>query len=249
MSVVLITGSSRNIGKALALRFAAAGHEVVVNARDAEQAQQVATEIERQGGRAIPLVADVTDTDAVEAMVAEAAAVFGPVGILINNAVLRVHQPLLSTTDQDWQRVLDVVLGGAFRCSRAVIAGMRQAGGGRIINIAGVSGQRGGIDRSAVVTAKSGLIGLTKALALELAPSAVTVNCVSPGLIATNRGSWTAEGEHDEAAAQYERVAAEIPLGRMGDMDEVAATCVFLASPEAGFITGQTIAVNGGLYL
>ena len=244
---VLVTGSGRNIGRDIALRFAREGCRVVVNARGPEQIEAVAEQIRSAGGAALAVAADVRDRRQVAAMVERAAAEFGGIDVLVNNAVVRVQKPLLETSEDEWRLVIDVALGGAFNCSQAVLPHMVEQGWGRIINLAGMSGQRGAANRVGVVSAKSGLIGMTKALAMEFGGRGITVNAISPGLIDTERGEWTAIG--DPNLQSYAHGAEGIPVGRRGLMSEISATCLFLCSEEAAFITGQTISVNGGSYM
>lgn len=249
MRTVLITGAGRNIGRHLAESFAAAGYAAVVNAHSSDAITEVAEGIEGSGGRALAIPADVRDPAQVEEMVEQATATFGGVDVLINCAVVRVTMPIEETSLEHWRLPQDVVLDGAFNCSKAVLGQMRERSWGRIINMAGVSGQRGSMHRIGTVTAKSGLLGFTKALARETASQGITVNAVSPGLIGTERGDHTSVGDPEEVAAHYAKRATEIPVGRMGRLEEVAAACAYLASDEAAYVTGQTLSVNGGLYM
>lgn len=235
MSVAMVTGASRNIGRATALALAAAGHDLLLVSRtDSAESKAVAEEVRALGVEAHVAVADVRSADAVRAAVAAV----GPIEVLVNNAAVRREQPFLEITDEDWHEVLDIVLAGAFHCSAAVLPGMISLGRGRIVNIAGVTGQTGAAARAHVVTAKAGVIGLTKALALEYAEHGITVNAVSPGLIDTVRPGVPAP-----------HVGKHIPVGRPGTPEEVAAAVRYLASPEAAFVTGQTVNVNGGIHL
>jgi NAD(P)-dependent dehydrogenase (short-subunit alcohol dehydrogenase family) len=247
MHTALITGSTRNIGRAIAERLASDGIGVVVNGRDPAQAEETAQAIRASGGRAIAAAGAITDPESVEEIVGRATTDLGPVDVLVNNAVRRYHAPIEGTDLEEWRRTLSIVLDGAMLCTRAVVPTMRERGWGRIVNIAGVSGQKGASSRAAVVTAKSGLIGFTKAIALETAADGVTVNTVSPGLIDTQRR--IPPGEEELAQAHYARELAQVPLGRFGALHEVCATVAFLCSDDAAFITGQTINVNGGLYI
>ncbi len=238
--VALITGSGRNIGRATALKFAGEGAHIVVNARSNEaEAEAVAREVREKGVKALAVIADVAKRDQVEAMVARAFAEFGRVDILVNNAAIRPHKPFTELTIEDWERVRGVVLDGAIYCTRAVIEGMVKNRYGRILFFTGDGAFTGGSGRAHVSAAKMGLVGLARSLASEFAAHNIRANVVSPGSIDTRR---------DNPEWYQGRVpsAAGIPLGRQGHVDEIAATCLFLASEDGGFITGQTIHVNGG---
>ena len=238
--VALVTGSGRNIGRATALKLAAEGAHVVVNSRaNQDEAEAVAREAEALGVKALAVLADVSRQDQVEAMVARALSEFGRIDILINNAAIRPHKPFRELTIQDWEAVRGVVLDGALYCSRAVIDSMVANRYGRIIFFLGEGAYAGGAARAHVSAAKMGLIGLGRSLAAEFAADNIRVNMVSPGSIDTTRANpdWY-RGRTPNAAG--------IPLGRQGTVDEIAATCLFLVSDDGGFITGQTIHVNGG---
>lgn len=238
--VALITGSGRNIGRATALKFAGEGAHIVVNARSNEaEAEAVAREVREKGVKALAIVADVAKRDQVEAVVARAFAEFGRVDILVNNAAIRPHKPFTELTIEDWEQVRGVVLDGAIYCTRAVIEGMVKNRYGRILFFTGDGAFTGGSGRAHVSAAKMGLVGLARSLASEFAPHNIRANVVSPGSIDTRR---------DNPEWYQGRVpgTAGIPLGRQGHVDEIAATCLFLVSEDGGFITGQTIHVNGG---
>jgi NAD(P)-dependent dehydrogenase (short-subunit alcohol dehydrogenase family) len=244
--VALITGATRNVGRAIALRLAAAGHAVVVNGRDADAVAEVVDEITSRGGRANAGVCDVTDPGAVREVVADATRALGPVTILVNSAVQRLEGPLLGTSLDDWRSCLAVTLDGAFTCAQAVLPGMREARFGRIVHLAGAAAQAGAAGRVAVVTAKSGVIGLTKAIAIEFGGDGITANAISPSRLASDRSHLTeAGGSANRDAAD----AASVPLGRLGTIEEVAATCAFLCSEEAAYINGHVVNVNGGSYV
>jgi 3-oxoacyl-[acyl-carrier protein] reductase len=240
--VALVTGAGRNIGRAIALALAEAGAAVVLNARtNRSEAEGVAGEIERAGGKAIALVADVTDAEAVRAMASAAAAHFGHLDILVNNAAVRAEQAFEQITLSDWRAVTSVILDGAFNCAQACLPHLRRAGGGVIINIGGLSAHTGAARRPHVVTAKAGLIGFTRALAHELAPDNIRVNTVTPGVMATPRPVGQPEPQH------HARLHALV--GRRGVPGDIAAAVRFLCGPGASFITGQNIQVNGGSFL
>jgi 3-oxoacyl-[acyl-carrier protein] reductase len=227
--VALVTGAGRNIGRAIALELAAAGAAVVANARSSRA--EVDAVAAATGGLAV--LADVTDPAAVERMVAQALERFGRIDILVNNAALRAVEPLERISYERWREVTGVILDGAWICARACLPHLR---GGSIVNIGGMSAHTGAAGRPHVVAAKAGLVGLTRALAHDLAAQDVTVNCVVPGLIETVRSS-----------PSVHRV--ESLLGRRGTPREVAAAVRFLAGPGARYITGQTLHVNGGGFL
>jgi 3-oxoacyl-[acyl-carrier protein] reductase len=238
--VALVTGSGRNIGRATVLKLAGEGANVVVNARsNQEEAQAVAEEARKLGVKALPVLADVSNKEQVDSMVNMALSEFGRIDILINNAAIRPHKPFTELTLQDWEYVRGVVLDGAFYCTRAVINSMVDNNFGRILFFTGDGAFRGGAGRSHVSAAKMGLVGFARGLASEFAPHNIRVNVVSPGSIDTSRANleWY-QGRPPDSAG--------IPLGRQGKVDEIAATCLFLVSEDGGFITGQTIHVNGG---
>lgn len=238
--VAMVTGAGRNIGRSIALELATEGTDVVVLVRSSrEEAEGVAEEVRSLGRRALVAVADVRDERAVGRVVVEAREDLGPVTVLVNNAAVRRERPFLALSLEEWQEVAGIVLDGAFVCSQAVLPDMVEAGWGRIVNIAGLTGQTGAANRAHVVAGKAGLLGLTKALALEYAADNITVNAVSPGLIDTAR-------EGAEPGHYGER---SIPVGRRGRPEEVAAMVRYLLSEEAAFVTGQTLNINGGLHL
>jgi 3-oxoacyl-[acyl-carrier protein] reductase len=238
--VALITGSGRNIGRATALRLAGEGAHIIVNARSNQaEADAVAEEVTALGVEAMSVLADVSQRDQVEAMVAKAIDRFGRIDILISNAAIRPHKPFKDVTLDDWKAVQGVVLDGAFYCTKAVIDGMVERQYGRILYFMGEGAFAGGAGRAHVSAAKYGLVGLARSLASEFAANNIRVNIVSPGSIDTSRANpeWYGGRPPD---------ASGIPLGRQGKVDEIAATCLFLVSDDGGFITGQTIHVNGG---
>src|SRR5438067_6936588 len=239
--VALVTGSGRNIGRATVLKLAAEGADVVVNARSNQaEADSVVQEAQALGVKAISILADLGNREQVEAMVARALSEFGRIDILINNAAIRPHKPFTELTVQDWEAVRGVVLDGALFCTRAVIGSMVANRYGRILFFTGEGAFAGGAGRAHVSAAKMGLVGLARSLASEFAASNIRVNVVSPGSIDTSRAN--PEWYHGRPPS-----ASGIPLGRQGTVDEIAATCLFLVSDDGGFITGQTIHVNGGV--
>lgn len=237
--VALVTGASRNIGRAIALDLAAGGAAVVVNTRRSrEAAEAVAREIESSGGAAMVAIADVTDEAAVNAMIDGAIARFGRLDILVNNAALRPAAKLGELSLAEYRAVLALILEAPFLCAKAALPHLRRGGAGAIVSIGGMTGHVGGSDRAHVAAGKAGLVGLTKGLARELAPDGITANCVVPGLIDTPR-------DHTPSA----HAALPSLLGRRGSTGEIAAMVRFLAGPNGRFITGQAIHVNGGAYM
>jgi 3-oxoacyl-[acyl-carrier protein] reductase len=239
--VALVTGASRNIGRATALALAEGGAAVVVNARvSADEARAVAAEIEARGGRALACVADVTSESAVNAMVEEALKRFGRLDILVNNAAVRGVSTIDAIDPAEFRRIAAIILDGAFICVKACLAALRASGQGAIVNVGGMSGHSGATGRPHVVAAKMGLVGLTRALAHDLAPDSITVNCVVPGLIETVRTAGS--GAHSAHKGEKH-------VGRRGRPEEIAAAIRFLAGPDARYVTGQDWHVNGGAYL
>jgi 3-oxoacyl-[acyl-carrier protein] reductase len=240
--VALVTGAGRNIGRGIALALAAGGAAVVVNARsNLKEAEAVAGEIERAGGNALAVTADVADADAVERMVATAVARFGRIDILVNNAAVRAEQAFEQMTLADWRAVTSIILDGAFNCVKACLPYLKQSGSGVIVNIGGLSAHTGAARRPHVVTAKAGLIGFTRALAHELAGDKIRVNTVTPGLMSAPRPAGQPEPQHHSLVHAL--------VGRRGLPDDIAAAVRFICGPGASFITGQNIQVNGGTFL
>jgi 3-oxoacyl-[acyl-carrier protein] reductase len=239
--IALVTGSGRNIGRATVLKLASEGAHVVVNARSNQaEADAVVREAQALGVKALAVIADVARRDQVESMVARAMSEFGRVDILISNAAIRPHKPFTELTMEDWEAVRGVVLDGAMYCTRAVMPSMVTNRYGRIVLFTGEGAFVGGKGRAHVSAAKMGLVGLARGLASEFAEHNIRVNVISPGSIDTSRANpeWY-QGRPPSATG--------IPLGRQGTVDEIAATCLFLVSDDGGFITGQTIHVNGGV--
>jgi 3-oxoacyl-[acyl-carrier protein] reductase len=241
--VALVTGAGRNIGRAIALALAADGASVIVNARvNHDEIDAVAREIVAAGGAADALLADVTDADAVKAMVGASIARFGRIDILVNNAALRRETAFERISQLEWRAVMSTILDGAFNCAQACVPHLRASESGTIVNIGGLTGHSGATHRAHVVAAKAGLVGLTRALAHELAADNVTVNCVSPGLIDTVRAGGSAVNP------AHHRTTVNA-LGRRGIPEEVAAAVCYLCGPGARYVTGQTLHVNGGAWM
>ncbi len=240
--VAIVTGAGRNIGRAIAKQLAAAGAAVVVNARKNQaEAEAVVKEIEAAGGKAIAVLADVADPAAVESMAQAALKAFGRIDILINNASLRKEQPIDKMSYAEWREVMNVTLDSAFHGVHACLPAMKQAGGGTIINIGGMSAHIGSKGRAHVMTAKTGLIGFTRALAHDLAADKITANCVVPGAIDTTRPDSSPNPAHHLTHGTI--------TGERGKPDDVAAMVRFLAGPGGRYVTGQTIHVSGGAFL
>lgn len=239
--VALITGAAKNIGRAIALELAAAGARIAINTRASRAAaDSVADEIRAAGGTAAVYVADIADASTVKNMGAAVQAELGTVSILVLNASVRREIPFTEMTFEEWREVMAISLDGSFHCVKAVLPGMIAAGGGNIITLAGDTALTGAVGKVHSSSAKSGLAGMTRALARELGPQGIRVNCVSPGHFNTSRPAHR---------AARPAATGNIPLGRYGESDEIAATVRFLCSPGAGFITGQIIHVNGGQWM
>jgi NAD(P)-dependent dehydrogenase (short-subunit alcohol dehydrogenase family) len=241
----IVTGSGRNIGRAIALELARGGASVVVNGhRDAQAVEAVRREIEAAGGQALGVMADVSSHEQVAAMVRKAVERFGSVDIAVSNVGMRRKQPFLEITPQDWEAVLGTNLSAAFYLARNVIPHMQKRKWGRIIHISGFDGFWGQVtERAHNITCKAGLHGLSKALAREFGADGITVNSVVPGAIDTVR-DWS---QYTHQAR--DKITAEIPVGRFGRVEEVAAACAFLCADTGGFTSGQAIHVNGGHYM
>ena len=240
--VAIVTGAGRNIGRAIALTLAEGGASVVVNARsNRAEADAVGREIETAGGKALVDIGDVADAVAVQAMADAAVKQFGRIDILVNNAALRREKPFAEMSYAAWREILDVTLDGTFLCVKACLPALRKSGAGTIVNIGGLSAHTGAKNRAHVVTAKAGIVGLTRALAHDLADDGITVNCVVPGLIGTPRPKDKPEPAH--------HLIHRTITGNRGLPEDVATTVRFLCGPGARYINGQAIHTNGGAYL
>ncbi|NOR49428.1 MAG: 3-oxoacyl-[acyl-carrier-protein] reductase [Desulfuromonadales bacterium] len=240
--VAIVTGASRGIGRLLAIALAGQGAKVVVSARNLEALQKLATEIKAEGGEALAVAGDVAIEDDANDLIKQAVAAYGQVDILVNNAGITRDGLLLRMKDADWDAVLDTNLKGAFHCIRAVAKVMVKQRSGRIINISSVVGEMGNAGQANYCASKAGLLGLTKSVARELAKRNVTVNAITPGFIVTDM----TDGMTDKAR---EALTEQIPLGRLGEAEDVANAVLFLASDQSAYITGQVLGVNGGMYM
>jgi len=237
--VAVITGAGRSIGRAMALELAAGGAAVVVNVRsNRAEAEAVVKEIEGKGGQAMAAIADVTDAPAVEAMAKAALQKFGRIDYLINNAALRGEKAIEHMTFEDWRKVIGVTLDGAFHCVKACLGAIKQSDAGSIINVGGLTGAMGAPDRLHVVTAKAGIAGFTRGLAMELSPHKITVNTLVPAMLAKP------DKPHEIPAHPIYRPL----LGRAAWPTDIAPLARFLVGPGARYITGQLVNVNGGTY-
>jgi len=240
--VALVTGASQGIGRDTALALAEAGAKVAVAARNEEKLTALVSEIAGKGGEAFAVKMDVADPEQVKAGFKAVLEKFGKLDILVNNAAITRDSLAMRMKQDDWDAVIRTNLTGAHLCTQQALATMMRARAGRIINIASVVAQMGNAGQANYVAAKGGLIGLTKAIAMEIASRNVTVNAVAPGFIETPMTDVLPDKVKDE-------LKTRIPLGRMGSARDVAAAIVFLASDEAGYITGHVLDVNGGMYL
>ena len=238
--VALVTGGARNIGRAICRSLAAGGASVMVNANTSRaEAEKTVGLI---GAKADLHIADVTQPEQVKALVEATVKRFGRLDFLVNNAAVRYETPFSSLNYEEWRQVLAIVLDGAFLCASAALPHLIRAGGGTIVNIGGQTGHKGAAERAHVITAKAGLAGMTKALAMDLAPHKITVNCVVPGTIESQRGL---PGVPDRPAHRM----TVPPIGRRGEPEEIAAMVRMLCGPDARYITGQSIHLNGGGFM
>src|SRR5262245_45857465 len=243
--IALVTGGSRGIGRAIGVALGGLGAKVILNYTSNEAAAaEAAAAVVAAGGAAVTKRFDVADPAAVDAAFKEVIAAEGGLHILVNNAGIAINTLVLGAKDADWKRALDVNLSGTFNCCRAALRALMKAkDAGRIINITSITGEVGSAGQAPYVAAKAGIIGLTKTLAREYATRGVTVNAVSPGYIETDMTA------NDLPAERRAQLLKDIPLGRVGKPEAVAAAAAYLAGPAAGYVTGQVLRVNGGLFM
>lgn len=240
--VAIVTGAGRGIGRAIALKLAELGARVVVNNLSPERNQEVCEAIRAAGGEAVGVPGSVAEGDVAEALVKAAVEQFGRLDIVVNNAGIARDGLIARMSDEQWDEVLETNLSGAFKLLRAATRPMMRQRSGRIINISSVVGRMGNAGQANYAASKAGLIGLTKAAARELASRGITVNAIAPGFI--DEGMTATLGDDLRATMQQ-----QIPLGRFGTSEDVAATVAFLASEAAGYLTGQTLSVDGGMVM
>jgi 3-oxoacyl-[acyl-carrier protein] reductase len=241
--IALVTGGSRGIGRAIALLLAERGAKVALNYnRNLEEANAVAAAIESKGGQALVVQGDVSIAAEAQSLVEQTIKAFGRIDILVNNAGITRDTLMMRMSETDWDAVLDTNLKGAYLCAKAVLRPMLKSKGGRIINISSVSGQAGSGGQANYSAAKAGLIGFTKALAREVGSRGITVNAVAPGFIETDMTNAL-------SAEFKQKIQDQIPLERFGKPEDVAEAVAFLASDAANYITGQVLAVNGGMVM
>ena len=237
----VVTGASRGIGRGIAKELGGTGANVVVNYRSSEAAaHEVVDTIEDEGGTAIAVQADVAEYDAVAAMAEATHDAFGPIDVLVNNAGLTVDRTFGNMSREDWERVIDVNLGGVYNCTHCFFDDITEAEHGRLINISSVVGQQGNYGQANYATTKSGLFGFTRTIALELARTGSTANCVAPGFVETDM--------LEEVSAEVQaKILDRIPLNRFASIEDVTGIVRFVASEEASYMTGQILAINGGM--
>lgn len=240
--VALVTGASRGIGKAIAQQLAAQGAIVIGTATTEAGAQAISAYLQTQNAQGVGMALDVTQADSIDGFLAQITTQFGAPVILVNNAGITRDGLLLRMKDSDWDAIINTNLTAIFRLSKACLKGMSQARWGRIINISSVVGQMGNAGQCNYAAAKAGLEGFSRALAKEMGGRGLTVNCIAPGFIDTDM-------THALTEAQQATMLAQIPANRLGQPEDIAHAVVFLASDQAGYINGVTLAVNGGMYM
>ena len=241
-SIALVTGASRGIGAAIALELGRQGATVVGTATPENGAEQIAQNLAQEGVKGTGLALDVNDAAQVEAVLKSVAEQYGDVGILVNNAGITRDTLLMRMKDEDWDAVISTNLTSVYRMSQAVLRAMMKARAGRIINVSSVVGHMGNAGQTNYAAAKAGMAGFTKSLAREVGSRGITVNCVAPGFIDTDMTRALSEDQRND-------LLQHIPLGRFGQVRDIAKTVAFLASPDAGYISGETLHVNGGMYM
>jgi 3-oxoacyl-[acyl-carrier protein] reductase len=241
-NVAFITGAAQGIGKSIALTFAAEGASIIVSDINLELASQTAKELEALGGKALALKTNVADAADVEAALQEGAKAFGKINILVNNAGITKDALLIRMKKEDWDAVLSVNLSGVFNCTKSAASLMIRQRYGKIINIASIVGQMGNAGQANYAASKAGVIGFTKTVARELAGRNIMVNAIAPGFIQTAMTDRIPE-------EIKKKMLEQIPLGKLGQPEDVARAALFLASSDADYITGQVISVNGGMYM
>jgi 3-oxoacyl-[acyl-carrier protein] reductase len=241
--VALVTGASRNIGRAISVALAKRGARIAVHVgRDRAAGEETAAAVREAGSEAVVLSGDLSNPDIARSVVADAAAAFGRLDMVVNNAAIRPEAPFEDLTYENWRNVMGIALDAVFLVSQAALPHLKASDLASVVNIGGLTAHTGAAERAHVITAKAGLVGLTKAMAHELSPSGITVNCVSPGLIETERvGGAAKKPKHHDTRTNL--------VGRRGSAEEVAEAVAFLCSPASRYITGETMHVNGGAYL
>lgn len=240
--IALVTGASRGIGAAVALELGKQGATVIGTATSASGAEQITQALQQAGARGMGMALDVNDTAQIEATLKAIAEQFGEISILVNNAGITRDMLLMRMSEEEWDDVLSTNLKSVYRMSKAVLRPMMKARTGRIISVSSVVGHMGNAGQTNYAAAKAGMAGFTKSLAREVGSRGITVNCVAPGFIDTDMTRALSE-EHRNGLLQH------IPLGRLGQVEDIAAAVAFLASPLAGYISGETLHVNGGMYM
>ena len=241
-SIALVTGASRGIGAAIALELGRRGATVVGTATTGNGAEQIAQNLAQEGFKGTGLALDVNDAAQVEAVLKTVAEQYGDVGILVNNAGITRDTLILRMKDEDWDAVISTNLTSVYRMSQAVLRAMMKARAGRIINVSSVVGHMGNAGQTNYAAAKAGMAGFTKSLAREVGSRGITVNCVAPGFIDTDMTRALSEEQRND-------LLQHIPLGRLGQAQDIAKAVAFLASPDAGYISGETLHINGGMYM
>jgi 3-oxoacyl-[acyl-carrier protein] reductase len=237
----VVTGASRGIGRGIAEELGRHGANVVVNYRTSEAAaHEVADQVESEGGNAVPLQADVADQDEVDAMAERVGELYGSADVLVNNAGITIDKKFENMTKEDWETVMDVNLGGVFNATNAFFEDIKAADEGRLVNISSVVGQQGNYGQANYAATKSGLFGFTRTLALELASTGSTANCVAPGFVETDM-------LEDVPERVQQKIIDRIPLNRFAEVEDIAGIVRFLASRDSSYMTGQVLAVNGGM--